>query len=141
MKNKMGKIKTKIQIVACIVFAIFAMTGCALKGVSLEGTDWKFVSMDYDGTNITVAGLNAIGWDLPTIVFTRDNFIMDSFSGKLEGKWKSVGDNQYRLSGTEDSEDDYFEGVLKIEDNKQILTLTVDTGENNVVMIFERPNK
>lgn len=111
-RESSNKCKVFKQIIVCLVFVVLAIGGCGTKKISLEGVDWQFVSMDYDGTTITVDKLQAIDWDLPTIVFTSDGFVMDNFGKKLQGNWKTVGDNQYRFTGADESYEDGFDGIL-----------------------------
>ena len=93
--------------------------------------------MNYDGTEVTIDGLNRLGWDIPTLKCDNNTFTMDTMGSALQGKWQSLGDNKYSFTATDDSEEDSLIGTLVADKNKQTLTITY-SGDPAFTIIFER---
>ena len=134
--------KIKISSIGILIMFIIVNTllsGCGNESVSLEG-DWHFVSMLFDGTEVTPEGLKSIGHDEPTLVCTENEFTLTALAGPLHGTWKSYGDKQF---GFYLDDQEIFTVTVKVDSNKQTLTLR-DSYEvqkamgSTLTIVFER---
>lgn len=105
-----------------ILIVISFLYGCGSKTYSLED-NWQFVSLLFDGTEVTADELEATGSDVPTLICTKNEFELKAFDNPISGTWESSGDKQYSFI-VDDAET--FVATLKIgENNKKILTITL----------------
>lgn len=129
--------RTGILILLFVIMSV--LYGCGNKEVSLEG-EWNFVSMIFDGTEMTKDGLEGIEWDVPTLEFTKSEFTLTTFNNPISGTWKSVGDSQFTLL-VNDLET--FDVTMKKNNNRQTLTIRESYNlqkvvDHTMIIIFER---
>lgn len=129
--------RTGILILLFVIMSV--LYGCGNKEVSLEG-EWNFVSMIFDGTEMTKDGLEGIEWDVPTLEFTKSEFTLTTFNNPISGTWKSVGDSQFTLL-VNDLET--FDVTMKKNNNRQTLTIRESYNlqkvvDHTMIIVFER---
>ena len=129
--------RTGILILLFVIMSV--LYGCANKEVYLEG-EWNFVSMIFDGTEMTKDGLEGIEWDVPTLEFTKSEFTLTTFNNPISGTWESVGDSQFTLL-VNDLET--FDVTMKKNNNRQTLTIRESYNlqkvvDHTMIIVFER---
>ena len=129
--------RTGILILLFVIMSV--LYGCGNKEVSLEG-EWNFVSMIFDGTEMTKDGLERIEWDVPTLEFTKSEFTLTTFNNPISGTWESLGDSQFSLLV---NDIETFDVTMKKNNNRQILTIRESYNlqkvvDHTMIIVFER---
>lgn len=135
----MKNIVSRIGIIIVFIIVNALLCGCGNESVSLEG-DWHFVSMLFDGTEVTPEGLKSIGQENPTLECTESEFTLTALASPIHGTWKSLGDRQF---GFYLDDQEIFTVTVKVDNDKQTLTLR-DSYEvqkamgSTLTIVFER---
>lgn len=129
--------RTGILILLFVIMSV--LYGCGNKEVSLEG-EWNFVSMIFDGTEMTKDGLEGIEWDVPTLEFTKSEFTLTTFNNPISGTWESLGDSQFSLLV---NDIETFDVTMKKNNNRQTLTIRESYNlqkvvDHTMIIVFER---
>lgn len=128
--------RTGILILLFVIMSV--LYGCGNKEVSLEG-EWNFVSMIFDGTEMTKDGLEGIEWDVPTLEFTKSEFSLTTFNNPISGTWESLGDSQFSLLV---NDIETFDVTMKKNNNRQTLTIRESYNlqkvvDHTMIIVFE----